>query len=163
MDVESFEALYRQHHQDVYRFALNLSGDAALAEDIAADTFVRAWTAPGQIRAATVKSYLITTARHLYVDEIRRTRRLVNIAPDTAQASEQSSEKRAELNDQLQRTLTSLQKLAESDRAALIMRVFDDLPYEDIAVALGTSVTAAKVRVHRARLRLAELCQEKGD
>ena len=48
-----------------------------------------------------------------------------------------------------------MQALPEIDRAVLLMRAHDDLSYEEIAAALGISVTAAKVKVHRARARLA--------
>ncbi|MGH2524381.1 MAG: sigma factor [Anaerolineales bacterium] len=50
--------LYERYAQDVYRFALYLCGDPVYAEDIAAETFVRAWVTPGEIRAGTVKAYL---------------------------------------------------------------------------------------------------------
>jgi RNA polymerase sigma-70 factor (ECF subfamily) len=54
--------------------------------------------------------------------------------------------------------------LPEIDRAALLMRANDGLAYEEIARALGISLAAAKVKVHRARLRLAaaRLSAEKG-
>ena len=48
---------------DVRRFALYLCGDVAMANEITADTFVRAWMAAGRIRQSTVKSYLFTIAR----------------------------------------------------------------------------------------------------
>ena len=57
----------------------------------------------------------------------------------------------------LDAVLADLQTLAEPDRAALLMRAEDQMPYEEIAAALGTTPGAVKVRVHRARRRLAEL------
>jgi len=68
----SFHELYEQHSRDVYRFALFLSGDPAMAEDLTADTFVRAWTARGSIRDATVRAYLLTITRNLWRDRQRR-------------------------------------------------------------------------------------------
>ena len=52
--------------------------------------------------------------------------------------------------------LAKLQELPEVDRAALLMRAEDQLPYEEIARALGLTLSATKVKIHRARLRLAE-------
>ena len=46
--------------------------------------------------------------------------------------------------------------LPEIDRAALVMRAFDDLPYDEIARALGISLAATKVKIHRARRALIE-------
>src|SRR5580765_1119334 len=58
--VTSFGELYARYAQDVYRFALYLSGDRHEAEDITSETFVRAWTATVPIRTETVKGYLLT-------------------------------------------------------------------------------------------------------
>jgi RNA polymerase sigma-70 factor (ECF subfamily) len=51
--------------------------------------------------------------------------------------------------------LAGLQELREIDRAALLMRALDSMPYEEIARALGISLASAKVKIHRARLALA--------
>ena len=58
---------------------------------------------------------------------------------------------------ELAAVLETLQVLPEVDRAALLMHVQDDLPYATIAAALGLSVAAVKVKVHRARIRLNQL------
>jgi RNA polymerase sigma-70 factor (ECF subfamily) len=47
--------------------------------------------------------------------------------------------------------------MPETDRAALLMRADEGLPYEEIAAALGLPVATVKVKVHRARLRLAHV------
>jgi RNA polymerase sigma-70 factor (ECF subfamily) len=52
--------------------------------------------------------------------------------------------------------LAALQALPEIDRAAVLMRAEEGMSYEEIAAALGISLPAAKVKVHRARLKLAE-------
>jgi RNA polymerase sigma-70 factor (ECF subfamily) len=57
----------------------------------------------------------------------------------------------------LERLRAALQQLPEADRSVLIMRAYDELSYEDIAVAMGMSSGAARVKAHRARARLAEL------
>jgi RNA polymerase sigma-70 factor (ECF subfamily) len=73
----SFHDLYERHWRDVYRFALFLSGNPTHAEDLASDTFVRAWTARGSIRESTVRAYLLTITRNLWRDMKRRESRLV--------------------------------------------------------------------------------------
>ena len=69
--MSEFHELYQRHYQDVYRFALFLTGDPAAAEDLAADTFVRAWVARDRIHQPTVRAYLLTIARNLYRDQLR--------------------------------------------------------------------------------------------
>jgi len=58
---------------------LFLCGNAALADDLTSDTFVRAWTSRGKIRETTVKAYLFTIARNLYRDHLRRNTRLTEL------------------------------------------------------------------------------------
>ncbi|MGQ0734501.1 MAG: RNA polymerase sigma factor [Acidobacteriota bacterium] len=60
-----------------YRFAMAICGNRADAEDPAADTFVRIWTAPGKIRDITVKAYLFTVLRNLFVTRQRAAGRQV--------------------------------------------------------------------------------------
>ena len=151
--------LYERYAADVYRFALFLSGNAAEAEDITADVFVRLWTAPGAIRMPTVKSYLFTIARHLHADRRKAQARLTELDP--AQPSVESSpEELAAARLEFRRVRAAIGQLNENDRAALLMRA-GGLAYDEIAVALEISVTAAKVRVHRARKRLMGLAGTK--
>ena len=62
----------------------------------------------------------------------------------------------------LDQVMQALQDLSEGERSALLLRVDHDLSYEDVAAALDTTVGAARVRVHRARLRLADALERKG-
>jgi RNA polymerase sigma-70 factor, ECF subfamily len=144
--------LYERYAADVYRFALYLSGNPAEAEDITADTFVRLWTAPGAIRMSTVKAYLFTIARHLHVDRRRSQARLTGLEPELA-STERSVEARLASRSDVDAVRQAIRGLSDGDREALLMRT-GGLPYDEIAQALGISVTAAKVRVHRARKRL---------
>jgi len=151
-----FITLYRTHRRDVYRFALFLCGDATLAEDIVAETFLRVWSGDGRLDLPTVKAYLFAIARNLYLHEVRRPARRLAPLSETATTTEPSAERLAIASCDLAIVLAELQHLPEVDRAALVMRVEDQLPYKDIALILRLSVTAVKVKVHRARLRLAE-------
>jgi RNA polymerase sigma-70 factor (ECF subfamily) len=151
-----FHELYESYSRDVYRFALYMSGDPALADDVTSETFVRVWSSPEPIRFATVKAYLLTIARNLCLMERRRSLRRQNLdetAPDTGP----SVLRQVEVKDELDRVLHALQEFPEADRAALLMRAEEGLPYEEIAVALGMPVATVKVKVHRARLRLAQV------
>jgi len=65
--------------------------------------------------------------------------------------------RQVEVKDELNRVLRALQEFPDVDRAALLMRADEGLPYEEIAVALGLPVATVKVKVHRARLRLAKI------
>jgi RNA polymerase sigma-70 factor, ECF subfamily len=151
-----FHELYESYSRDVYRFALYLSGDPALADDVTSETFIRVWSSPEPIRLATVKAYLLTIARNLCLMERRRSSRREGL-DETIPASGQSALRQVEVKDELDRVLRALQEFPEVDRAALLMRADEGLCYEEIAAALGLPVATVKVKVHRARLRLAKI------
>jgi len=154
--MTDFESLYDLYAHDVYRFALYLSGSPTQAEDIASETFVRVFTRQDDVRVASVKSYLFTIARNLHADGQRHGARHAEL-PEGLLDEGPDPETTARDREALDIVLRALQQLPEVDRAALLMRAQDAIPYEEIAVALGVSLPAAKVKVHRARLRLADL------
>jgi RNA polymerase sigma-70 factor, ECF subfamily len=148
-----FQYLYEAYVTDVYRFAYWLCGDAVDAEDITSETFLRAWTYRANIRTETMKAYLLSIARNLYLERLRKHRlhiELTDAMPDSAPGPEVRSENR----EDLAHIRNVLQKLNEVDRAAFILRVEQELPYEEIARVLQLSLSAVKVKVHRVRLKL---------
>jgi RNA polymerase sigma-70 factor, ECF subfamily len=151
--MTDFSTLYKKYAPEVFRFALYLSGDSSQAEDITSETFVRAWTSPEPIEAATVKGYLFTIARNLFLHGLRRKSRQVplQMEPPDPQASPylQAAQK-----EEFRALLAGLQELPEIDRAALLMRALDGMAYEEISRTLGISLSSAKVKIHRARLAL---------
>jgi RNA polymerase sigma-70 factor (ECF subfamily) len=148
--------LYTRYAAHVHRFALYLCGDRALADDLTSETFLRAWNSPAPIREATVKAYLFTIVRHLYLSEIGRTSRHVELT-DVIPSASPGQDQRLESDTALRTVQRALKRLPEIDRAALLMRTQDGMPYEQIAQVLDISVPNAKVKVHRARLKLATL------
>ena len=146
----SFEDLYISYSPEVYRFSVWLSGNKADAEDITAETFTRAWVNLAQIRTETLKAYLFTIARNIFL-ESKRKRHEHEDLPETFPDTKTNPEKIVELQSELDQIRGTLLSLPEADRSAFVMRVQQDLPYEEIARVLNISETAAKVKVHRAR------------
>ena len=141
-----FAAVYANHGEQVYRFALYLCGELAEAEDIAAETFARAWTSPTPLVNDTVRSYLFTIARNVHRQRARSNDRLDPLTETLAAHRGDDIVAREELRSVHAR----LRKMSPDDRAALLMRA-DGISYDEIAAALGTSPAAARVRVHRVR------------
>jgi RNA polymerase sigma-70 factor, ECF subfamily len=153
--VIDFSELYRTHASDVHRFVLFLSGDPALADDILSETFIRLWHARGRVDLTTVKGYLLAIARNLFLAERRHARRLTTL-DERAQDTRAGPERHAHSHIELEAVLAALQTLPEIDRAAVLLRAEEGMSYEEVAAALGISPVAARVKVHRARLKLAE-------
>lgn len=153
--LADFAGIYDAHARDLRRFALYLSGDAALADDLVAEAFVRAWTAWERVELPTVRAYLFTIVRNLFLHHVRDQRRRAPLDP-SAIDERPDPEVRASDQRELAIVVAALGTLPEVDRSALLMRAGGQVSYEEISAALGITVTAAKVKVHRARLKLAE-------
>jgi RNA polymerase sigma-70 factor (ECF subfamily) len=149
----SFEELYVAYSPDVYRFANWLSGNSNDAEDIASETFVRAWMNFSTIRTETLKAYLFTIARNIYLESLRK-KRDHELLRDTYPDAHPSIEKIIETQSELNQIRDTLLTIIEIDRSAFVMRVEYDLPYAEIARVLQLSESAVKVKVHRVRKRL---------
>jgi RNA polymerase sigma-70 factor, ECF subfamily len=160
-NVVDFSELYRTYAGDVHRFALFLSGDAALADDIVSETFIRLWHARGRVDLPTVKGYLLAIARNLFLAERRQARRMTAL-DERAHDTRPGPERRAQSHLELKAVLAALQTLPEFDRAAVLLRAEEGMSYEEVAAALGISAVAARVKVHRARLKLAQALRTSG-
>ncbi len=151
-----FADLYTRYAQDVFRFAYYLSGNQALAEDIAAETFARALTATTGVQAGSMKAYLLAIARNLFLDQVRADRRSTPLeeAHLNLAASDATPETTATGRLDVEALRGALLTLPEHERAALLMATVDGLPHDEIAAVLGCTRAAVKVRIHRARLHL---------
>jgi RNA polymerase sigma-70 factor (ECF subfamily) len=106
-----------------------------------------------RIHQPTVKSYLFAIARNAYIDLLRRAARHTQLdekMPDTRISAQTQMEQSAEVSA----VLAALQQLPEMDRTVLLMRALDEMPYQEIAETLEIPMVTAKVKVHRARLKL---------
>ena len=156
----SFEELYLAYSPDVYRFAYWLSGDKGEAEDITSDTFVRAWMNFDSIRTETLKAYLFTITRNIYLELLRK-KHIHQPLEESHPDAHPKVERVIEYQNELAAIEESLQAIPEMDRSAFILRVQYGLSYAEIARVLKLSESAAKVKVHRTRKKLFTEYQER--
>jgi RNA polymerase sigma-70 factor (ECF subfamily) len=149
----TFEQMYRSHFPDVFRFAVWLTRDRSEAEDVASETFVRAWARRDRLRTETLKAYLLAIARNVFLNQRKRTGSHDELSPALADGSP-DPQRQAASRIELGRVWNALAQLPEADRAALVLRTEHSLAYAEIARVLEISEGAARVKVHRARRRL---------
>jgi len=150
-----FDTVYREYAPRIRRFVLFLSGDEALADDVTAETFVRVWSTRETVRHDTLRAFLFTIARNLFLQTTRergRQHELTSEARDPAPGPDAVAIGRIDLT----RVRAVLDGLEENDRVALLLRAQEGLSYDEIAQSLRITPAAARVRVHRARRRLQE-------
>ena len=160
--MDDLATIYRQHAPALLRFAWGLCGERSRAEDIVSETFVRLLTKAPRLETRTALAYLLAVARNAFLDGARQRRREVSL-PDVVRAPGRDPDDRIDDARRLRAVMQALCVLPEGERAALLLRVDHELPYDEIARVLGTSIAAAKVRVHRARLRLAGARDTRGE
>src|SRR5215217_2863123 len=140
--VPPLERFYVQHRDEVLAYLRRLVGDRA--EDAWQETFLRALRAYARLEHARhLRAWVFTIATNVAMDELR-----ARSAPrDTVSQGSNGSEAGAavELRRDAYRELEHLtDELPPAERAAVVLRYGYDLPYPDIAAALGSSEDAAR-------------------
>ncbi len=153
-DPDAFRELYDRYAERVHGYFARRTRDQSAALDLTAETFAQAWLVRDRFRdeaAGSAAPWLFGIARNALLMSVRRgaierraTERLglmgrLDHAPATAAPDETWADDADEL----------LETLPESQREAVRLRVIEDLDYDRVADALGTSPSAARVRVHR--------------
>lgn len=155
-ELDRLSELFERHHRRLYQFFRRLVGDAAAAEDLVQEVFVRLIKYRQSFRAdAEFTPWLFTLARNAGVDHFRaRPRELPHEedAPEPAAPVESYPHPSAELERREQTELlqAALGRLPHEKRELLVLARFGEMRYERIGELLGISVGAVKVRVHRA-------------
>lgn len=153
---EDFSIVVHRHAAAVFAVALRIVRDHDAADDVAQETFVRAWTRlPEWDSARPMRPWLLRIAANLALDRTRSQARVVSMhdepaSPRTPRADAAAAELRAQLD-------AAMQQLSPEARAVVAMKYDGDLSIEEIARATGRRPGAVKVALHRARLRLREI------
>ena len=158
-DEAAFDALMTRHRKRVLNLIYRHVGDAAEAEDLAQETFVRLYRARRKYRpTAAFSTFLHRIVVNLCLNELRRRRRHPTEPLDEAVGTEAaltSGPENAVAQRELARQVrAALLRLPEAQRMATVLRRDEDLSYPDIARAMGCSVSAVESLLHRARLNL---------
>lgn len=152
-DQDAFGELYDRHVVRVYRHIYYMVGNAAEAEDLTAQTFLRAWEAIEryQVRGAPFVSWLLRIAHNLGVSHLRSKRessQLHDGMVDDKMRRDPESAYQQTAEEELVRA--AILKLREEQRQVIILRFIEDLDYREVAEIIGKSVAAIRVIQHRA-------------
>jgi RNA polymerase sigma factor (sigma-70 family) len=155
-DRARFEAIFEQHYAAVMRYAVRRVGLDAAAE-VASETFLVAWRRLTSVPDNALP-WLYATARRVVANELRRRRRSGRLDDRLAHhETPVATGDHADLIGDRLRLRAALAGLPERDREVLYLTHWEHLGPDDAARVLGCSPAAAKVRLHRARRRLAGL------
>jgi RNA polymerase sigma factor (sigma-70 family) len=155
-DMRALEALYRQMRVQVFAVALAVTGDRGTAEDVMQDTFVRVYSgAPGYRPQARARAWVLTIARHLALDAVRRrTREPVSGMADGAAVPAVEPD-RIRLD-----VVHALLQLGEVDRQIVVLHDLTGLTHAEVAAELGLPAGTVRWRYRVALARLRPLVAE---
>jgi RNA polymerase sigma-70 factor (ECF subfamily) len=166
-DESAFTALYRRRQGGVYRFALQMSGSEALADDVVQETFMVLMRDGRNFDATrgSLAAYLYGIARNHVLRAFDRERALVRFddeAEDYAEAPHENLVTRPDPLGDLTRAETverlrqAVLALPTHYREVVVLCELHEMSYVEAAAMLGCAVGTVRSRLHRARSMLAE-------
>lgn len=147
---DAFREFYERLQPRAVGVARRLVGGAAVAEDLAAEAFARAYSRWGTVRShPNPDAWLLRVVGNLAVDHVRHEARRPDLRDDPGRAD--SSGDDAALRVDLAR---ALHRLSGRQQEVVVMRYLIDLTEDDVAVSLGMSNGSVKTHLHRAAAKL---------
>ena len=169
MDARTYTELLSTHRDRVFSRALYVLRDREDAEDVTQEAFLRLWKSGEEIPDDRAGFWLARVVHNLCIDMTRR-RKVVHThfgRPDT-EAAERLPAVAADpdwllqLDERQQQVIDAMATLPPETRSVMMMHYFQGMKLREIADALGKSVSALKVQIHRARHSLRPVLEAEG-
>ncbi len=165
----AFDQIVRKYQSPVRRFLLNLTlGDEALSDDLAQDTFLKAYINIGQFRGtASLQTWLMRIAYNVFYDNRRKEKGIVKsedfaTAEPTALAAAADSSHPSVQSSLKIDIYQALSLLKEEERTCITLQLIDGEPIEHISEITGLAPNTVKSHLRRGKERLATYLKKNG-
>lgn len=156
---DAFGRIYEIYYKKIYRYCRINLRDEAVAEDLAQETFYKAWRSlptfslgPG----SSIQAFLFRIARNSIIDLSRKKKELpLDDALETPASEDIESE--FDRKNEIEKVQQALAKLNEEDRHMVILRFFEEMSNSEIAKIVDSNEGAVRVRLHRILKKLKEI------
>jgi RNA polymerase sigma-70 factor (ECF subfamily) len=178
-DPKAYEELVERMEKPLMNFIYRFVLDKDTAEDIFQETFLRVVKSIHRFKPKpSLSSWIFKIARNLCIDHLRKLKRHPQVSFDAYQEDEEGKllyfsnailtydktpAEEARVKEERRLLHQAISRLSPQKREALILRVFLDMPYSDIAKIVSTPVGTIKYRVHEAMVELSKLLREKDE
>lgn len=163
-DPDDLHKLVVDHGDAVFRIALSVVKDRALAEDVAQETMVKAWMALPNFRGdSSLRGWVLRIAHNTAISTLRQRRAVVldpHTMPEDIDLTERSVEAKVQSGMVVQEFIDALDMLDELSRSIVVLRELEGLSYEEIADVLNVPMPTVKTRLLRARRKLSSALRE---
>lgn len=161
MNVESFDQVYEEYFEQVYRYILSISQNQNLAEEITQETFYKALRSLDKFRGeSSLKSWLCAIAKNIWISGQRKKKVEPIEEVDTIADTSIDPEESIMLQDQSMHIHRILHEIDEPYREVFTLRTLGQLSFGDIGDIFGKSANWACVVYHRARAKIKEKMEE---
>jgi len=163
-DLKAFEELVHRHQAWAWGVAYRFLGHRQESEDVVQDAFLRLLEASGRYQpTSSLKTYLYKIITRLCLDRAKKKQpRYLDVVPDVP-ASTLDAPREMERTQQADAVRAALDALASQQRMAVVLRYYENLNYQEIASALGTTPKAVDRLLARGRDRLQEILKTRED
>lgn len=156
-DTLALIQIYERYKQGLYSFVYRLVRNRSSAEDIVHETFSKVLSENKKLHnPASLKSWMFTIARNEAFAVINRTKKVRPFNEDDEIFTNDSPLTAVEVNEQSTLIEKLLNQLLPQYKEILLLREFESMNYEDIAVITGTTVSSVKSKLFKARKELIE-------
>ncbi|MCF7820106.1 MAG: sigma-70 family RNA polymerase sigma factor [Candidatus Pacebacteria bacterium] len=154
--LESFAPLYDKYIGKIYAFLFSRSGSKELSEDLCSQTFLKALRSISQFKAEDnyFSAWLYKIARNNLIDHYRQSKDTLDIDSVWSLASDQKIEEEADKDLKLEKVKKYLSVLDTEQREIVVLKVWDELSYQEISEIMGKSVNNCKVIFSRSLKKL---------
>ena len=157
MKAETYQQLYSAYHDRVYRLALRITKDTAIAEDVAQEVHIKCWKNRGKLEeAASPGAWIMRVTRNLSIDKIRSKRQTTDLdqVAYAAPSTDTSPAKSAELQNMMSILREFVQELPDKQREIFHLREMEGMKYKEISDILEVTIDEVKVSLFRARKKI---------
>ena len=164
--VNSFEMLYRAYYDRVYAFLHRLCGDRALAEDLAQETFLQAYMSFHRFRGVCeVFTWLASIGKHVYFKYLKRNKlhldsANLDLVVNTYYTQNADPEEYVHKKYVEKAVRAMVKEIPKKYRDVVLLRIYAELPFSQIALALKISENSAKVIFFRAKKKMMEVLKD---
>ena len=171
-DVASFQILVDRYQNKIYSYVLMLVKDKQLADDIFQDTFlkiIRTIKAGAYKEEGKFIQFAMRISHNLIIDHFRKAKRLPMVDPtkedydmlDNARFMDPSIEEQMVTEQTYDDVRKMIEFLPAEQREVLVMRMYDDMSFKEIAEATNVSINTALGRMRYALINLRKMAKEK--
>lgn len=161
---EAFDVIVERHQRQVYQLCYRFAGNHEDASDLAQDVFIRAYRGLHSFKGRSAFStWLYRIAVNVCLNRVgARSQKWTPLdAADHPDLREERADARILRDERAAAVRAAIARLPKKQRAALILRVYHDLPHDEIAAIVGSSVGAVKANFFHALANLKKLLSRK--